>query len=362
VCVPIPVFPNLPENDPVEALKLCRNYFRDLVNYFSPLKVATGILAIPSLLVVVAYLIFGFDPVLSWSSDFVPLALTLAGIVLTLKKLRDQHHTAVIALLLVVGAFGTVVLHLSRTRTETAHANEISGLRDRMEAWQIQNGLLLNAFLVKPPQTSQVAELERRQNIEKVLRGEYILSHEHVSPGLLAGTEYPPTEWMNKRLHELGETWAVTAPSLRITAAPLRPAKAQLTAMFTPPLERDYDAPPLRVITAKLIEGKVTLGISIRGSGDTTAHNVSVWTRICIGCKYAKEPSGLGVALFVAGTEPADREWKFAQVYPGVAAPTMTIDVIPPENASAFNIGVSWACDECGPSKPNQEMLTVNLE
>ena len=45
------------------------------------------------------------------------------------------------------------------------------------------------------------------ENIYKALRGEYILSHQNISPGLLAGNENPPNEWMNKRLGQLGENW-----------------------------------------------------------------------------------------------------------------------------------------------------------
>jgi hypothetical protein len=38
---------------------------------------------------------------------------------------------------------------------------------------------------------------------------EYIASHDEISPALLAGTELPPAEWMNRRLEELGKPWRV---------------------------------------------------------------------------------------------------------------------------------------------------------
>jgi len=51
------------------------------------------------------------------------------------------------------------------------------------------------------------AEIERRRQILNALRDEYILSHDNISAAMIAGTEYPPTEWMNKRLSQLEEQW-----------------------------------------------------------------------------------------------------------------------------------------------------------
>lgn len=67
------------------------------------------------------------------------------------------------------------------------------------------------------------AETTRRRNLLERLRNEYILSHDNISPALMAGTEQAPTDWVNKRLTELGEKWRVTqahhaqAATLRIT-------------------------------------------------------------------------------------------------------------------------------------------------
>jgi hypothetical protein len=42
------------------------------------------------------------------------------------------------------------------------------------------------------------------------LRQEYILSHDGLNAALLAGIEQPPVDWVNGRLGELGEIWAVS--------------------------------------------------------------------------------------------------------------------------------------------------------
>ena len=49
---------------------------------------------------------------------------------------------------------------------------------------------------------------ERRILLSK-LTSEYIASHDGISPGLFAGTELPPRDWLNKRLSELGMNWRV---------------------------------------------------------------------------------------------------------------------------------------------------------
>jgi len=313
---------------------------RLILDYFSPLKIGLGLFALAAIVSALIYYFANLDSLILWSAEFVPMAFAVVGIIFSVKKLREEHHFAVIALLLIVGTLGTVVLHLSRTHTEAAHAKQIAGLRERMDSWQTQNGQLLNAFLSKPPQSSQEAEMERRHNIQKALLGEYILSHSNVSQGMLAGTELPPADWMNKRLGELGEKWTVSSPTLVRTLPQSRPQLAR--AFFA------SEGDPPHEINAPMIDGIVTTRVVVYGIGDVTAHNVSVWIRLCIGCEWAKEPSGMGAQPFIHDAPASDRQWKFSQVYPGVFAPTMTIDIRPPKGVTNFGIAIFYACDECG--------------
>src|SRR5258706_6448229 len=169
MCVPFPSPPNFPDDDPVEALRMLRNYVRLLLDYFSPLNIGIGLLALAAVGSVLVYYFANVESVISWGAEFVPMAFAVVGIVFSVKKLREEHHFAVIALLIIVGVFGTVVLHLSRTHAETKHSTELGELRNRMDTVRDQNGQLLTAFLSKPPLSSQEAELERRRNIEKLL-------------------------------------------------------------------------------------------------------------------------------------------------------------------------------------------------
>jgi hypothetical protein len=104
------LFPQLPEDDPIASLRLIWDYLRDLVVYFSPIKIAIALVAFTAQASAVAYWALGFDPALSWASDFVSLSFAVVGIVVSVKKFGDEHQAAVIAVIVIVGILGTVAL------------------------------------------------------------------------------------------------------------------------------------------------------------------------------------------------------------------------------------------------------------
>lgn len=53
----------------------------------------------------------------------------------------------------------------------------------------------------------QDGEAQRRQTLLRSLRQEYVLSHDGLSPQLLAGTAPIPKDWVEARLSQLGEAW-----------------------------------------------------------------------------------------------------------------------------------------------------------
>jgi hypothetical protein len=65
---------------------------------------------------------------------------------------------------------------------------------------------LVNKMLGWTPPKSEII---RRNILIGKLYQEYILSHDGLSPALLAGTEPVSADWMNKRLEQLGEAWRV---------------------------------------------------------------------------------------------------------------------------------------------------------
>jgi len=216
-----PQMPDLPE-DPVAALRLCWKYLQSVANYLAPFWLIATSIAGPVVLFSLACLILGFDQALSWGADLVPLGFAVISVIVSVKRLRDEHQSVVITFVLVLGFLGTLVMHYSRVHDQEQHNGEVTQLRTKMDAVKDQNTQVLAAVVSKPPLSSQEAEMQRRQNIEKALTGEYILSHDNISPGLLAGTEFPAAEWMNKRLAELGEHWTVSQPPKTATSIPQR--------------------------------------------------------------------------------------------------------------------------------------------
>ncbi|MFZ1008805.1 MAG: hypothetical protein WAN65_18345 [Candidatus Sulfotelmatobacter sp.] len=221
--MPFPPFPALPDDDPLGSLKTFRDYIKAIANYMRPYQLLGASVAIPILAFAIGYLLLGFESALSWASDLVPLSFAVISVFVSVKTLRDKHQTAAIAFVLVLGFLGTLIMHSSRVHTEREHHSEMTQLGQKVEAVGAQNSQLLTAFLAKPPLTSQEVEMERRENIQKALRGEYILSHDNVSPGLLAGTEFPPADWTNRRLQELGEKWTVSETAKTLSATPVTP-------------------------------------------------------------------------------------------------------------------------------------------
>lgn len=102
------------------------------------------------------------------------------------------------------------MLTLARLRGEAEHSAEVSSLNAKIDAVGTQNTHLAN-LLLGPKVDGVLTETERREAIENSLRSEFILANKPIDPKILAGKEYPPASWMNKRLKELGEAWQFQA-------------------------------------------------------------------------------------------------------------------------------------------------------
>ncbi len=78
---------------------------------------------------------------------------------------------------------------------------------------EVKNGAMTRPTPITPKltKTPNIEEQKRRAKILAMLRQEYILSYDNLSSGLLAGTEQPPSDWINQRLEELGEKWTVAS-------------------------------------------------------------------------------------------------------------------------------------------------------
>lgn len=157
-------------------------------------------------------------PSSGWSiaADFVPMVISLVGIVMSYRTPRKEHHHITTAILIICGFAGTGIISIARIKNESAHNAEVGGLNDKLQSVAKQNGEIL-AGLVKgaqgqpaptPPKPTRT-EADRRGNILKLLRNEYILSHNNVPTLIVEGTEALPSDWVNGRLKEMGEKWIV---------------------------------------------------------------------------------------------------------------------------------------------------------
>jgi hypothetical protein len=156
---------------------------------------------------------------LSVMADFVPMAIAVVGIVMSYRTPKKEHHLRTTLILITCGFVGTGIMSLVRMRGEATHRLEVDGLNTKLQSVADQNGQILKGITeprgAPPPvitQAPQPTEAGRRKSVLALLRNEYILSHDKVSPGLIAGIEPLPSEWVNSRLRELGEKWIVSSP------------------------------------------------------------------------------------------------------------------------------------------------------
>ena len=101
--------------------------------------------------------------------------------------------------------------------------------RAKLESVWSQNSSILHTLTQQQTKTPDQAAVERRRQILAALRNEYILSHDDISVGMLAGTEQPPAKWINDRLKALGEQWILsTQQSSQMLRKPSLPDSPRL--------------------------------------------------------------------------------------------------------------------------------------
>lgn len=179
---------------------------------FWGLTVAFGIIVIP------IWRHVGTDTALPILADATPILLAIVGVVMSYIQPKRESHRATTFILIVAGLLGSAVLSANRIRSEAEHHKEVKDLGRKMDVVRDQNTNLSN-FLLAAKNTG-MSEADRKKGIETTLRNEYILSHDPIDPDILAGTKMPPEAWINKRLHDLGETWTISEETPRMAASP----------------------------------------------------------------------------------------------------------------------------------------------
>lgn len=174
---------------------------------------------------------------LSLLADLVPMMLAVIGIIMSYKTPTKEHHNRTTIILFCAGLVGTAIVSLNRIRNDAAHKSEMDGLNGKLQSVGTQNAQILNSFVNRnpskpaasgPSENVRTSESTRRKNILMALRNEYVISHENVSAGIIAGTEQPPNDWVNTRLKQLGEKWTVSEPEAPSVDGPPAPVYGNL--------------------------------------------------------------------------------------------------------------------------------------
>jgi hypothetical protein len=283
--------------------------------------------------------------------DAVPLLLALAGLgyyMPDLIKKIEGSKRARISIMCVFVAFALTVVVVNAIN-RTAQDQDKQKLNEKIGVVQDQNNSILTT-LTRPNETGKISEIDRKQNIEKVLRNEYILSHNPIDQEILAGTKMPPDVWMNERLKQLGERWTVTnvqrsTPS-QIAQQSAPEEKARVEFSF---YQDDMTRPPITMKLDPIDGGKVTFSISAIARGEQPAENLSLWIRRCEPCEW-ESPNPPSFAP-PDPDRPSDRGIVFPILLPNVSTPrwefTVKIPRFPKYNSLA--IGCYYACKNCPP-------------
>jgi hypothetical protein len=133
------------------------------------------------------------------------LTYLMPGIIKKLEENRQLRLTAV-AVFVGFGLVAVIVNAISRSEQENRQAQDRRKIDDL--GGQVHDTL---QFLVQSKGVPN--EIERRKHILDTLRSEYILAHPEESAAMIAGNTNPPSEWVNKRLQELGERWPYVPPT-----------------------------------------------------------------------------------------------------------------------------------------------------
>jgi hypothetical protein len=138
---------------------------------------------------------------------FVPFVMAAYGGHIAAEAIADPKRSArVKTYFWIACVFGIVVAFVQQYRSITQDAaakDKTSKVEDSVL------GQLKSLHDQKPILSPEQVEAKRREDIMTLLRGQYILQHENVSSGIVDGSEPLPADWVNQRLHELNETWAV---------------------------------------------------------------------------------------------------------------------------------------------------------
>lgn len=289
------------------------------------------------------------------------LLLSLAGLAylmpdLTKRLERKKIVRVTIACIFLFFAISTVVLNEVDRQDKEGKAASFEGTLKLVAS---QNGDILKEVIAN----REIPEIERRKRILTLLRNEYVLSHPDASAAMLAGLEYPPTAWIDQRLHELGEKWApAEVPQKQPTTQIVRevlpePKKATIQFSFYQDTSAGF---PFTEITVPADEVKVTVNVTAKVTNDVAAQRGQIWLRVPETSGWMSEPEG----FTKDPNKPKDRSLRFDLMLPNVVLPKIELKVLIPmfPHSDNFQIAGYYGCENCDPVNPGHpQILTVHI-
>jgi len=256
---------------------------------------------------------------------------------------EKKNHLATTLILILAGLIGTGILSANRIRSEASHKKELDGLGSQIREVAKQNGALSD-FLLRAKGSGVISEADRRRGILTTLRNEYILSHQVIDPEILAGNRMPPDEWLEKRLHELGENWDVRESRIlplpeivREVSPPAQKAEV-LFSFYDPTITSNFT---ITHTTAFIQEKKIKISVPAIATGDVTANDLIIWLRVCKGCSWVSIPTGFSAAPNL----PSDVEIQISKLPPNVMAGKWDLDI--KVNNMSTAISAYYSCSNC---------------
>ncbi|MEG3181825.1 hypothetical protein [Sphingomonas sp. LT1P40] len=112
---------------------------------------------------------------------------------------------------------GAMVAGLAYLAARSRFTGIVETLKERLSLKDDRIGDLerklgeLHEAAESPPPTVEThgAETEDYRVVIRQLTQRYVFNHDGISPGILAGAELPPREWMNIELKQMGKDWRI---------------------------------------------------------------------------------------------------------------------------------------------------------
>jgi hypothetical protein len=199
------------------------------------------------------------------------------------------------------------------------------------------------------PKNADLTETERREKLLASLRDEFVLRPGPVDPEILAGRKNPPVAWINERLKEMKEGFAVkdeprSTPAQVVQQIVPEPKKAHVVFSF---VQDDLRADlPKTVLLNPMEDNIAKVSISAIVAGDVPAEDLHIWIRRCTTCKWlAANPPG-----FSSDTNNEfDRIVNFPKLEPNIGTGKWDFSVQLPQfpKVDAIAFACYYACENC---------------